>query len=218
MQSIHQGEVLEKIGELIDKSLTKNEQYLDFHTNNQFKYYTFNSLFKTEVAKVFEEGGIYSIKIRTVDEQLAEYFTKSLAHEYTEYIKSLTTEIRTLKPRMIDQLYSITPILMKTDKGYWKGNLSLEDYEMRIKINLIKKYNQFFNTKLNEDFQLFTRIEFNNHKPIAVSYKNIHLLGDKLTLYIAENDTAQKLAFFALGAGIGEMGSRGFGFMNYKPM
>lgn len=216
LQNISQDEALEKIGDLIDKSLGKSEEYLNFHNENQFKLYTFNSLFNAEREKVFKEGGIYLIRVRTVDEMLADYFVKNLANEYTDYIKGLTTEKRILKQRPIEKLYNITPTIIKTDKGYWKGHLSLEDYERRLKENLVKKYNQFFDTKIDEDFEFFRSIEFNNRKPISSSYKNINLLGDKLELYIAENKSAQDLAYFALGAGIGELGARGFGFMNYK--
>lgn len=215
---IHQGEALERIGNLIDKSLGKNEEYLNFHQENQYKLYTFNSLFNSSGEKIFKEGGIYLIKVRTIDEELADYFLKNLANEYTEHIKVLTTEKRSIKQRPIEKLYNITPTVIKTDQGYWKGQIFLDDYERRLSENLIKKYNQFYNTKIDEGFELFRSMEFNNRKPIASSYKNINILGDKLDLYIANNARAQELAFFALGVGIGEMGSRGFGFMNFRPM
>ena len=59
-------------------------------------------------------------------------------------------------------------------------------------------------------------IKFENIKPISTKYKNISLLGDKMTLYIAENEMAQEMAYFILGTGLLEMGSRGFGYCNYK--
>lgn len=218
LHDILQDEALEKIGDLIDKSLSKNEKYLNFHQENRYKFYTFNSLFNSGGGKVFKEGGIYLIKVRTIDGGLADYFVENLANEYTDYIKGLTTEKRLLKQRPIEKIYNITPTVIKTEKGYWRGQISLDDYERRLTENLIKKYNQFYNTKIDEKFELFRSIEFNNRKPISTNYKNISFLGDKLDLYIADNARAQKLAFFSLAAGIGEMGSRGFGFMNFKPM
>jgi CRISPR-associated endoribonuclease Cas6 len=216
LKNIYKEQALGRIGEMIDKSLSATERFLDFHNTNTFKNYTFNSLFKLEKDHIYKEGNIYSIKIRTVDEMLGDYFKKNLANEYTEHIKGLTLECKILRKKPIEKIYSITPIVIKTDHGYWKENLSLETFERRIRENLIKKYNNYFNTKLNEEFELFHRIEFDNQKPIGTSYKGVNLLGDKLTLYIAENDTAQDLAYFSLGAGIGEMNSRGFGFMNYR--
>ena len=52
--------------------------------------------------------------------------------------------------------------------------------------------------------------------PVKIPYKNIHLLGDKIDLEIANNEMAQKLAYFALGVGLGENNSRSCGFVNYK--
>lgn len=207
---------LEKVGELIDKTLISDETFFKLHNANEYKNYTFNSLYKLEKDKVYKEGNIYSIKIRTADAKLEQFLKENLANTYTKYIKGLTIESEVLKKRYIEKIYSITPNIIKTDQGYWKGNLSLTEYEKRLRENLIKKYNKYYNTKLDENFELFHRIEFSNKKPISCAYKDIKLLADKLSIYIAENETAQKLAYFALGVGLGEMNSRGYGFINYK--
>lgn len=47
-------------------------------------------------------------------------------------------------------------------------------------------------------------------------YKNINLLGDKIVLEVAQNHQAQELAYLALGVGLLENNSRGFGFVNFK--
>lgn len=218
LKTIGSTETLQKISELIDKSLSKDKKFLDFHTNSGFKNYTFNSLFPVEKSKIYDEGKIYAIKIRTIDEELAGYLRQNLVNEYTDFVKALTIGYKTITPKYIDKIYSITPAVIKTEQGYWKGKLSLSQFERRIKENLIKKYNNYFNIKLDEDFQLFNMIKFDNIKPIACKYKSINILGDKLTLNIAENKTAQDLACLALGTGIGEMGSRGYGFVNYKQL
>ncbi|AOY76426.1 CRISPR-associated endoribonuclease Cas6 [Clostridium formicaceticum] len=216
LKSIDKKEALERIGEMIDKCLTATDEFRNFHNSNTFKNYTFNSLYKLERDGIYKVGNIYSIKIRTVDEMLAKYFKKNLANEYTEHMKGLTLECNILRKKPIEKIYSITPVIIKTDEGYWKGRLSLESFEKRLRENIIKKYNDYFDTEISEDFELFSRIEFNNQKPIASSYKNVNFLGDKLTLYIAENEIAQNLAYLALGTGVGEINGRGYGFMNYQ--
>lgn len=216
MKNVKSNESLEKIGNLIDKSLSKDKKLLDFHEENVYKNYTFNSFYPIEKSKIYGEGKIYSIKIRTIDEMLVEYFKKNLVNEYTDYIKALTLECSVVPKKYIEKIYSITPVVIKTEEGYWKGKLSLEDFEKRIKDNLVKKYNSYFDTKIDEDFTLFKVINFENHKPISCKYKNINILGDKVTLVIDENDNAQKLAYLALGTAIGEMNARGYGFVNYK--
>lgn len=216
LKNIHSKEALEKISQLIDKSLTKDQKFLDFHTGNKFKHYNHNSFFPLEKDKVYKKGKIYSVKIRTINEELVDYFKKNLTNEYTDYIKALTTEHKIIPQRCIEKIYSITPVIIKTEEGYWRNNLTLDEYETRLKENLIKKYNNYFNVKLDENFQVFYMMKFENIKPISTKYKSISILGDKLTLTVAENKTAQDLAYLALGSSLGEMGGRGFGFMNYK--
>ena len=69
---------------------------------------------------------------------------------------------------------------------------------------------------MNEDILLYDVIKINNRMPIKILYKNINLLGDKVSLKISNQQLAQDLAYFALGVGLGENNSRGCGFMNYK--
>ncbi|SHK79606.1 CRISPR-associated endoribonuclease Cas6 [Clostridium cavendishii DSM 21758] len=204
------------IAMLIDKCLAKDEYYSIYHKENKYKNYCFNLLYPLEVSKVYKEGGIYTFIIRTVDKNLAEFLVKNLVNEYTDNIKVLTITKTVIPKKIITDIYSITPIIIKTDNGYWKNNISLDEFEERLKINLIKKWNSFHDTKINEDFELFKTIRFNNKKPVATNYKDIKLLGDKLNISISENDLSQELIYFALGTGLGELGARGFGFLNFK--
>lgn len=105
---------------------------------------------------------------------------------------------------------------MKDKNGYWKGNLSLQEYEKRIIENLIKKYNYFMNSKINENFQLYDSISFKNKRPIPSNYKNVTLLGDKISLNISQEALAQEIAYMSLGTGVLEMNARGYGFVNYR--
>lgn len=209
-------EAYEELTELIDKSLCKDKDLLDLHNENKYKYYTFSLPYKLEEDKIYKEGKIYSVRIRTIDEDILRNFKTQLVNMYTSVIKALTIDMKVIPKKHISTLYSITPLVIKTDKGYWKGNLSLDQYEKRIKENLIKKYNQFFNEKINEDFPLYNFIKFDNQKPVGVKYKGITLLGDKITLNVSDDEVSQKIAYLALGAGVGEMCPRGMGFVNYK--
>lgn len=206
----------EKLSELIDKSLCKDIELLALHNENKYKYYTFSLPYKLEEDKIYKAGNIYSVKIRTIDEKILKNFKTQLVNMYTPVIKALTIDAKIIPKKHISTLYSITPVVVKTDNGYWKGNLSLDQYEKRIKENLIKKYNQFFDEKIDEKFPLYNFIKFDNQKPVAIKYKNITLLGDKITLNIADDQVSQNIAYLALGAGIGEMCPRGMGFLNYK--
>lgn len=205
-----------KIASFIDAALSKDEELLSFHENNEFKNYCFDTLYPIESDKVYKEGNIYTLTIRTIDGILAKYFNNKLVNEFNHEFKALTGQIRIIPKKYIDKVYSITSLIIKTEEGYWKGNLSLTDFERRIKENLIKKYNKFTNSKVDENFQLHTFIEFKNKKPIATEYKGIKLLGDKILLNISEDKISQELAYMSLGTGIGEANARGFGFVNFR--
>lgn len=217
MSDINVIDVRKQISNLIDGTLVKDEQFFGFHKENKFKNYVYDGLFHVEPSGIYKEGGIYTFRIRTVDKVLAEYLEKNLFTAYTEQIKVLTVSRRIIPKRFIEKIFAITPCVIKSDEGYWKTHISVEDYEKRITQNLMKNFNEFYQTKCEEEFDFFTRIEFHNKVPIAIPFKNnITLLGDKVTLHICENDMAQKLSYFALGVGVGECGSRGCGFTGYK--
>lgn len=204
------------ISALIDQALAKEEELLELHDSNCFKNYVFNSLYPLEADKLYKKDNIYTLTIRTINQKLANFFSHNLSNEYSNSMKALTSEIRIIPRKMIEKLYSITPVIVKHDHGYWRKNMSFEEYENRLKTNLIKKYNAAMNTKIEEDFQLYTSIEFLNKKPIAVKYKNIKLLGDKICLNVNTDKKVQEIAYLSLGVGFLEMNARGQGFVNYR--
>ena len=206
----------EIVSAFIDGGLSKDNRLLELHESNKFKGYCFDAPYPLEEDKIYKKDKIYTLTIRTIDKELADFFANKLVNEFNANIKGLTSEVRILPKKHIEKLYSITPAVMKNEDGYWKNKIKLDEFEKRLKVNLIKKYNSIANSKIDEDFQLYSTIEFKNRKPISIKYKNIKLLGDKISLNITENETAQELAYMSLGTGIFEMNARGYGFVNYK--
>lgn len=200
----------------IDKGLGDDIEYANFHKENKFKLYIFDSLYPIEPDRVYKRDTIYTLTIRTIDVNLAKYFAEHIVNTYTDKMKAITSEVKTIPQRHIDTLHTLTPVILKCERGYWRDTLSIEAYEERLKVNLLKKWHQFYGKKMDEDFELFTGIEFLNKCPVAVEYKGIRLLGDKLRLHVADNERAQSLAQLAVGTGLGEMGSRGAGCCNYR--
>lgn len=213
---IHIGQMQTKLTKLIDKGFSIREELLTLHEQNTYKYYSYSLPWPIEQDKVYKRGKIYTATIRTIDQRLARYFHEVCVNLYTEEMKGLTAEIRILPKKIIESLYTLTPSILKDDKGYWKSYMNLEQFGQRIKINLIKKWNQFEGEKLSEDFPLYTFLELMNEGPIGMDYKGIKLLGDKVRIQIADHKTAQRLAYMALGTGILEMNSRGAGFVNCR--
>ena len=215
LRDIPLAEMLTKEAEYIDSALAQNEKWLEYHETNGYKYYSFGGLYPVEKDGIYKKDRIYTITVRTVDMELAQYFSKTLKDYHTSFIKGLTVENRVLPKKVIEEIYSVTPVIQKTEGGYWKNQMSLEEYERRLFENAIKKYNQFTGERIDEDFQLYTNITFLNRKPIGNLYKGIQLLGDKVCLKIADNAQAQELSYFLLGVGLCESNSRGYGYCNY---
>lgn len=205
-----------KLTAFIDKGFPRNEELLQMHEENNFKNYCYDLPYSVEKDKIYKKGKIYTVTIRTIDPKLAKYFQEVCINNYTDEIKGLTSEIRIIPKKIIDSLYTLTPVILKDDKGYWRKHMQLTEFEEQLKVNLIKKWNTFTGEKLSEDFRLYTLLEFLNETPVPMEYKNIKLLGDKIRLQIADNETAQKLAYMALGTGLLSMNSRGAGYVNYR--
>ena len=215
LEDIESHSAIEKIAALIDSTFDKSEYWKKYHKDKKVKEYCFNSFYPVKVnAQKYNAGEIYTVQIRTISKELKEHFMKYLKDNITKELKGLIIKEKEIKYRYIDKLVSVTPTIIKTENGYWRENITLEEYENRLKLNIIKKYNSIFNEKIDENIDLFIFIEFKNKVPVKVKYKNINLLGDKLTLGIAKNETAQKLAFLCLSVGLGEMNARGFSYMN----
>lgn len=206
-----------KIGSFVDKGMTQQPELLEFHQKNCYKNYCWNLFHPIEKDKLYKKDAMYRFQLRTVDSNLAEFFSNKLVNCCSDEIKGLKAEIKIVPRNPIEKIYSLTPVILKdAEKGYWKTHLSLKIFEKRLKENLWKKYNAFTGKKPNEDFPIYNTVIFLNKTPIALKYKNITFLGDKLELIIDQNETAQRLAYFSLGTGLLELNARGGGFMNYR--
>ncbi|WP_411680232.1 CRISPR-associated endoribonuclease Cas6 [Clostridium thailandense] len=216
LEEIDSENTFTKISGFIDSGMAKVPELLKLHNQNIYKNYCFNSFYPIEEDKKYKQGKTYTIQLRTLDRTLADFFYTDLVNHFNKSIKALTAKIRIIPKRHIEKIYSITPIILKNDDGYWKGNLSLTDFERRLKENLIKKYNLLMGTKVNEDFQLYTSIEFRNHKPVVINYKGKKILGDKISINVSDEKISQDIAYMSLGTGVLEMNARGAGYMNYR--
>ncbi len=216
LEDVESAYILNKISNLLDSVLAQDPEMLEFHGENTYKYYCFNMPFPLENDKIYRKDRLYSVTLRMVNIKLAKYFSEKLPFASSTTMKGLVIEQRVIPQKFLECVYTITPVLLKDNKGYWRTHMSVEEYENRIKSNLIKKWNTYFHTKIDESFELIERLEFLNQKPVGFCVKNHTLLGDKVCIYVAKNKSAQDLMHFALAAGLLEGGARGAGFINYR--
>lgn len=207
---------LEEISNFLDFSFI-DTKFSEEHSKKTYKKYNFSNLYKPEISGIYQKGNTYTFRIRTLDEEIAKHFVKTLQMQRYKKIQGLLARFWEVTQFPIERLYSITPAIVKNNTGYWKnGALSIDEYIERLKNNAWKKYHYFTGVKPDETQELFTRIDFTNNQPVPVCYKNITLLGDKITLQIATNNQAQEIAYMLLATGILEGGSRGLGYCNPK--
>lgn len=221
LEDIRQEYAAAAIANLVDKALCLDAIWEQYHHRNCFKSYGFSGLAPVEKAGTYQRDTLRTFTLRTLDMKLAEYLCNILPHMEISEMKGLTAETWHIPHKPIEKLYSLTPVVIKSQNsgGYWRGaNMSPADFQNRIFVNLVKKYNFFQETRLREDFCLWNQFTLLNKKPIPVPYKNITLLGDKIELQVDSSRAAQDLAYMALATGLGELSSRGIGYVNYKPL
>lgn len=217
MKTLKRDDVREALEKFVVTTLSRNEDMLKMHTEKGYKPFCYGWLEPIERDGIYKEGNIYSFKLRTINENLEKYLKKELPNTSTQNFKGLVTLSKEIPEGFIEKLYSLTPVVIKIgDSGYWQNKYSYEDFERQIKTNLFKKYKDFINTELDESQPIFNYIELTNKIPWSIRYKEKHLLGDKINIGIASNSTAQKLAYLALGTGIGTMNGESCGFVGYK--
>lgn len=201
----------------VDSVLVQDHAYRDFHVENKLKGYTTDLLYPMEKDGKYKKHQVYNFRIRTLDKNLARYFVEKMPNHTIKEMKGIVSELRKIPKRNIEKLYTITPVILKTqDHCYWKECLSFEEYEEQLKKNLWKKYRYFTGKEADESLPIWDDLKFKNEGVIPFPYKNITLPGDKVEIQVADNQQAQDIAYMVLATGLGDLNSRGASFMGYR--
>lgn len=228
LKDIFNNNYQEKISAIIDKSLLIDEKQKDFHEKRALKGYVFNGFFdKNAKNKDFKypAGNVYSVKIRSLNKELMDYFKNNLCNIRTLEMQALTFEYRELPNTIVKTIYSLTPTICKFEDGYWQKSHTLDDVIERIEQNARKKLS-LIGENVPENTEFIINIKKLNNYPIVKEYnrknsksgenRKIKLLCDKFEFEISPNENSQKLAKAIIGAGLLEMNARGFGYVNVK--
>lgn len=111
-------------------------------------------------------------------------------------------------------------LVTKYKSIYWRRNHPVDLFINQLEGNLVKKYNDYHNTQDSEPQE---------RSPLFYSYKFLKQVATRIsagpnlpkatvigTNWLFLLNGASELAGFALDAGLGELNSLGFGFMNVK--
>ena len=214
------------ISKFISFSLAKEEKFLQEHYKNQYKTYSFSSFIecqKNKPPKHIQEGMLLCFRLRTIDKELFSLLPKLLEQNTNNpFFSVVATQQKIRQPFFISELYTLTPtVITLTDKKFWSFQNSGDVLQLQrlLHENLEKKYKQFYGDikPMHNFIQLF---EIKNKTPQFLSMqkeaKTIKLLGNKFRIIPHEDEISQKLAFLALGVGLGEKNTLGGGFLLAK--
>lgn len=219
---------LEQVVYLTDMALIKDERMSVFHNTNIVKPYVISNVFNVNTKDIrdIKCGSIVSFKIRTISEEIKNYFLKELPSVQNGYFKALVSHEILIPKKRIGMVKTLTPtnVTMSckdTNKAkYWRDlNVTEEEFKVSLINNLIHKYfkitgEDFGRVDKNTIGEIVEYIEIKNKYPLYIKYKGIKLKGDSVEIRFKDNYIAQELAYFSLGCGISNKSTRGFGFAN----
>lgn len=220
------------LSKFINYAICQNEEFKNLHEQNRFKHYCFSSFYPIEKDGIYKQGRTYNFKLRALDKNFIETLSNSLRENINNpNMQVLSTEFKTIKQFFISELYSITPTITIVDNGdgvpkTWtiKNDGDIMRLTKQLHENLKKKYESFYNEELHPAQNFIQLLEVKNQKPQSIYFtkkqgetsKKIRLLGNKFNLHVNEDEVSQKLAFMALGSGLGEKQGYGAGFVAGK--
>ena len=213
-------ESFETISKYISFAMAQDEKLKSLHQKSDFKYYVFGGFVPLERDKVYKQGNSYRFVIRSLDEYLIDTLSKNLRENINNpKLLVVETHKRSIKQFFISELYTATPTIVTTDNGlYWtmQKDGDILRLQKQLQDNLEKKYKAFYGKDLQAKQNFIQLLEVKNKTPqnieITKQGKRVRFFGNKFRIVPNEDETSQKLAFLALGAGLGEKNSFGGGF------
>ena len=206
----------------INFSMLNNKKLKELHAQKSFKHYSFGNFYPIEKEQVYKKGKSYQFIMRS----LSEDFIDALSIELRKNIDNASfivvqTHKKAVKQFFISELYSLTPIIVSTEKNiFWTKEDDLMFLYKQLQDNLEKKYFEFYEEKLEPIQNFIQLLELKNHRlqtiEIDKTYKNgkkVKFFGNKFRIVPNEDEVSQKLAFLALSCGLGEKNSYGGGFL-----
>jgi CRISPR-associated endoribonuclease Cas6 len=210
----------EVINKYINFSMAQNQILKTLHERKGYKFYNFGNFYPTEKEKVYKKGNSYQFRLRSPDEAFVGNLSKTL-RQNIDNPNFLTVEVtkRAVKQFFVSELYSATPVVVTADKGvFWTMERDGDILKLQrlLHDNLEKKYFDFYGEKLKVEQNFVQLLEIKNRVPQSIwaskNGKNFKFFGNKFRIVPNEDEASQRLAFLALGCGLGEKNSFGGGF------
>ena len=215
---------LDAISKYISYSMMQSNLIKHLHYAVDFKHYVFGSFYPLENDKTYKSNKTYTFTIRSLDSKFTDIMQELLrANINNPNFLVIDAVKKEIKEFFIKELYTLTPTVVTIKKGlYWtiQKDGDITKLLKQLQDNLEKKYKSFYGEELEVKQNFIQAIELKNKLPqsiyITKNKQKIRLFGNKFKIIPNEDETSQKLAFLALGAGLGEKNSFGAGFVIAK--
>ena len=220
--------------------LLKESGYSNIHDKKGYKFFCFSNIFPARTMKQGElRNFIISSPSKEIIESLSSYIStlidKSINIGDASFILKSFEKFEIKVPRKNVIISSATPIIIRIPEYmydiyqipkeerknrylYWRKKYSFNAFLKQLTENLIKKYNDFYGTKI-EYYDIFEQFAFKKeiHSNIIINGKRYGISASLWDFMWNSMDNMQKnIIEFGLDTGFGERNSMGFGFMNLK--
>ena len=225
-EDIHYTKLHYKLSKFINEAFNDKDELSKLHFSRDFKYYSFDLIYNPNVKivnKTYPKDNTYTFRLRSPDEELITTLQTRFRKVNNPTFSYLFSKLREVKKFFVKEIKTLTPVIvtLREDKDRYinwtyEYNGDIKTLHTQLHQNILKKYNSFYNEKLEPFCNFIQAIEFKNKKPqtirIEKDNKEIKFFGNKFILIPNEDKISQKLAFFTLSVGLGEKNSFGAGF------
>jgi CRISPR-associated endoribonuclease Cas6 len=208
------------LSKYISYSMAQLESLKKLHDQTGFKHYNFANFYPIEKKQVYKKGNSYQFTLRSLDEKFIDELSKTLRQNIDNpNLLVVETHKKTIKQFFVSELYSATPVIVSVGNGlYWSIDKDgdILKLQKQLNYNLEKKYLSFYGESVRGEQNFIQLLEIKNKYPQSIyikkGNKDIRFFGNKFRIVPNEDEVSQKLAFLALGCGLGEKNSFGGGF------
>lgn len=223
-------------------SLLKGTKYSILHDKKGYKFFCFSNVFPIPDDHRIKMGDKKFLIISSPDRVFLRILKEKL-EEFNEntHIGEMGFKVESVKKLKIKlkrnvRLISATPIIIRIPERsyekykipkkfrkkryvYWRPQYSFEAFVKQLEENLIKKYEEFYKTKIEIE-RIFEIYKFRkgpvvNH--VVVNGKEQVFVGSLWEFWFSYLSKEQKkILEFGIDCGFGERNSLGFGFINLK--
>jgi CRISPR-associated endoribonuclease Cas6 len=214
-------------------------KFENLHDKKGYKFFCFSNIFPIGNFKEGDERNlILSSPSKTFIFTIIEKLKELVKFDKTINIGEMQFKIKNFSPLNIKinknlRIISATPIIIRIPERnyekynipekfrkkryvYWRPEYSFEAFVKQLEENLIKKYNEFYGTKLEIEriFEIF-KFKKSTVNHIIINGEEQKLIGSIWEFYFSYLDKKQKeILKFGIDCGFGERNSLGFGFIN----